>query len=196
MLHLARPTEGDWLGRAIAGIDVVLVDHAHLERKAASNAISLTFRYIAQPTLIAPLAALAREELAHFELVLGILAARGIPFRAQEPAPYAARLRRIVRPDEPARLLDMLLCCALIEARSCERMQLLAEGLAPKDPELARLYEGLLVAEARHHRTYVDLAAEIFPRTEVEARLAVVAAHEADAIARPLDDPGPVRLHN
>lgn len=193
MLALAAPTDPSWFDRASAHLDVILLDHAHCEKKAASTAINLIFRYQDRPALMAPLSALAREELAHFEEVLAVLARRGIAFRRLDPSPYAAELMSVVRDREPARLLDTLLSCALIEARSCERMQILADRLA--DPELARLYRGLLVSEARHHATYLDLARGVglFAEDEIRARLAEIAAHEAAVIARSPLEP---RMHN
>lgn len=193
MLHLRAATESAWTERALAAVPEILVDHAHCEKKAASTAMSLIFKYQDRGALLLPLSALAREELAHFELVLGHLAARGIPFRRQRPSPYAGKLMAIMRPREPERMIDTLLCCAFIEARSCERMKLLAGALP--DPELAAMYRGLLAAEARHHRLFVDLAIATgaAPRAEIEARVQEIAAHEAAVIA---DAPIEPRLHN
>ena len=191
MLHLASETGPDWGRRAVQAIDEILLDHAHLEKKAAGTAVNLIFRYPQHPVLMVPLSRLAREELAHFEQVLRILDDRGVPFERQRPAPYAGRLMKIVREGEPARLLDTLLCCAVIEARSCERMKLLAEHL--EQGELQDLYRGLLACEARHHGTYLELAKAIADEAEVLARLEVVATHEADVLADAPTDP---RMHN
>jgi tRNA-(ms[2]io[6]A)-hydroxylase len=127
------------------------------------------------------LSALAREELAHFEQVLARLARRGIAYGRLTPSPYATDLLAAVRPQEPERLADTLLCLSLIEARSCERMRLLADAVA--DAELAGFYRGLLASEARHHQSYVTLAASVLPEDAVRARLAELAAHEAAVIA-------------
>jgi tRNA 2-(methylsulfanyl)-N6-isopentenyladenosine37 hydroxylase len=181
MLRLALTTDPGWGAFAAARLGEVLLDHAHCEKKAAGAAVTLLFRYPEREPLQAPLAALAREELGHFELVLAELARRGIPFQRQRPSPYAGRLHAIVRREEPARLLDLLLCCAAIEARSCERLALLRDAL--DDAPLAALLSGLLAAEARHHRLYVELAEELFAKREVKARLAEVLAHEARVLA-------------
>lgn len=181
MLNLAADSSKEWLERALADMDEVLLDHAHCEKKAASTAVGLLFRYPQHEALLVPLSRLAREELAHFEEVLGHLEKRGVTFRRQHPSPYAGQLMEFARRDEPDRLLDTLLLCSLIEARSCERMQLLADNL--EDPELAELYRGLLASEARHHTSYVSLAEEFFPRDVVMARLKEAAAHEATVIA-------------
>jgi len=178
---LASATSPDWAARALASLDEVLVDHAHCEKKAASTAVSLLFRYPEQDALLAPLAGLAREELLHFEKVLAVLAGRGLGFRRLVPSPYAERLMATVRPQEPARLLDTLLCLALIEARSCERLGLLADALA--DDALGALYRGLLASEARHHAAYVALAATVADGADVGARLAELAQHEAAVLA-------------
>jgi len=190
MLGLAVPTSPSWVARALAAVDEILLDHAHCEKKAASTVVSLIFRYPDEPGLAAALAPLAREELLHFEEVLRHLARRGIAFRRQTPSPYAAELMKAVRPHEPARLLDTLLAMALIEARSCERMGLLAGAL--EDPGLVGLYRGLLASEARHHRTYVELAAAVASAAEVRARLDALAAHEAAVLAAA---PAIPRLH-
>ena len=178
---LASATSPDWAARAVASLDEVLVDHAHCEKKAASTAVSLLFRYPEQEALLASLAGLAREELLHFEKVLAALGRRGLGFRRLVPSPYAERLMAAVRPNEPARLLDTLLCLALIEARSCERLALLADALA--DHALGALYRGLLASEARHHATYVALAETVAESADVELRLVGLARHEAAVLA-------------
>jgi tRNA-(ms[2]io[6]A)-hydroxylase len=193
MLHLVSATDPSWADRAAAAVDTVLLDHAHCEKKAASTALSLVFRYPEVPGLAPALSAIAREELDHFERVLALLARRGLPFRRLPPSPYAARLAAAVRTFEPARLLDTLLCCALIEARSCERMLLLSRRL--EDPEPRALYEGLLESEARHHAAYADMArgTGLFAEEEVRERLRELSLHEAAVLH---DLPVEPRMHN
>ncbi len=195
MLHLAEPTSAAWLPWALEHIDPILVDHAHCEKKAASTAVGLIFRYPEFPALMVPLSRLAREELAHFEQMLATLDRRGVPFERLPPSPYAARLMAAVRSHEPARMVDTLICAALIEARSCERMGLLAAGLREHDAALADLYAGLLASEARHHDTYLDLARAtgVVPEAELRERLAALAEHEAAVLANAPWEP---RLHN
>ncbi len=190
MLHLATQTSPDWLPAALAGIDDVLLDHAHCEKKAAGAAIKLLFSYPHHRFLQEPLAELAREELAHFETVLGELDRRRVRYRTIRPSPYGMALHALVRRDEPERLLDLLLISALIEARSCERFQLLAEALG--DTRLAALYRGLLASEARHHGVFLELAVRLVGRPVAESRCAELARAEAEIIARPCDW---VRLH-
>ncbi len=181
MLELAAETSPEWARWAAAHRDEVLVDHAHCEKKAAGAAVNLIFRHPERPGWLAPLSALAREELSHFEGMLAHLARLGVAFGRQRPGPYGGKLHARVRGREGERLLDTLLCCALIEARSCERLGLLAAEL--DDPELAAFYRGLHAAEARHHRLYLDLAAEVAPAAEVATRLAELARHEAAVLA-------------
>ena len=195
MLHLAAPTAPAWVDAALADLPHLLLDHAHCEKKAASTAMNLIFRYVEDEGLMLPLSALAREELAHFELMIGVLHERGLAFTRLEPSTYAQGLLAAVRKDEPNRLLDTLLCCALIEARSCERMKLLSEALGPAgEPRLAALYKSLLASEARHFHGYVELATERFGRAEVSARLEVLAAHEAALLVDPASRP--LRMHS
>jgi tRNA-(ms[2]io[6]A)-hydroxylase len=203
VLHLRSQTTSGWEAWALAHLDEILLDHAHCEKKAASTAINLVFRYTQHESLVEPLSRLAREELEHFELVIAHLRRRGKRFVRQEPSPYAARLMAVCRKQDPGRVIDTLLCCSMIEARSCERMQRLHAALAARceagaadaDPELAALYESLLASEARHHATYVDLtrALELVPEAELRARLHELAEHEASVIATAPMEP---RLHN
>lgn len=191
MLDLASSTSAEWLAQALAAMDLILMDHAHCEKKAASTAIGLIFRYGHVPELIVPLSALAREELEHFELVVGLLRSRGLELRPMRPSEYAGRLHQAIRKGEPQQLLDSLLVCALIEARSCERMKLLADNL--DDPELSAFYRSLLACEARHFHGYVELAYGHFPREVVRARLHELADHEAAVLREPV---GALRLHS
>lgn len=196
MLRLASATPPAWAARVIPSLDEVLLDHAHCEKRAASTAIALVFRYPDRPSLALPLSRLAREELAHFEEVVEAIRRRGGEFRRIRPCGYASRLASAMRTFEPARLVDALLVASLIEARSCERMKCLADGLdaAGGAPELARLYRGLLACEARHHEDYVELARGlgVASEEEIRARLDELARHEAEVLAT---EPPLPRLH-
>ena len=185
-------------------MDEILLDHAHCEKKAASTALSMIFRFPEYPQLMVPMSELAREELEHFEQVVALIRKRGGEFVRQEPSPYAAQLMTAVRKQQSARLLDILLCCSLIEARSCERMQLIARALAERGAaspghelhELFALYDGLLASEARHHATYVELARDCVEvdEAELQARLRELAEHESAVIAAA--PPGQPRMHS
>ncbi len=174
---LACPTPAAWLDRAVTEVPTLLLDHANCEKKAASTALALMFRYPEHATLCHRMSRLAREELRHFEQVDKLMTRRGVRFRRVAPTRYAAGLRAEVRAGEPARLIDTLVCGAFIEARSCERFGALAPLL---DDELRRFYEGLMASESRHFRDYLALAVALSDEpidgrverlADVEARL-------------------------
>jgi tRNA-(ms[2]io[6]A)-hydroxylase len=181
---LAAATPAAWYEAALERLDVLLVDHANCEKKAASTALGLMFAYADDAALGLALARLAREELRHYEQVLGLMARRGVGYARLPPGRYAGELRRAVLRDEPARRLDLLIVGQLIEARSAERF----EGLIPRLPDdIGRCYAGLEAAEARHRSLYRDLAGRYAARRglDYEARLAALAAAEADLATRP-----------
>ena len=191
---LAAPTSWTWLEQANARPMEVLIDHAHCERKAAGSAVQMMFRYLCEPGLGEVLSPLAREELEHFEQVLLLIKARG---RYLEPLPspgYGAELAKHIRKVEPLRMLDSFLVAGLIEARSHERMALLAEH--SPDSELRSLYADLLASEARHFGLYWTLAASRWPRDVVTDRLSDLAAFEAAALEGFLAKPEDVRIHS
>jgi tRNA-(ms[2]io[6]A)-hydroxylase len=165
MLCLRVATDEAWAAAALGDVDGVLLDHAHCEMKAASNALSLATRHPQDAQLVRALTDLAREEIDHFQRVLEVLSARGVALGPPPVDAYAAELRRAVQvaPREPgiSGLVDRLLVGALIEARSCERFKLLADATAgdAANAELHTFWSELLAAEARHYRTFVELAA-------------------------------------
>ncbi|MCP9833340.1 MULTISPECIES: tRNA-(ms[2]io[6]A)-hydroxylase [unclassified Cyanobium] len=178
---LAAPSSAAWLEQALAHPELLLIDHAHCERKAAGAALQLMFRYPSDGELAAVLSPLAREELEHFERVQALLERRGLALRALAAPPYGAALAALVRRKEPERRLDSFLVAGLIEARSHERMALLAAH-SPV-PELRDLYGDLLASEARHFGLYWVLCERGWPRAEVIDRLATLAHHEAAILA-------------
>lgn len=186
-------TASAWAERLVVQIDELLVEQAHLEKKAAAAAISFLFRLPADAAAQRGLSQLAREELVHFERTLRLLAARGVAFVRQPPSAYAERLKEAVRRAQPERLIDELLLAAIIEARSHERMALLAEACRDPLPEVASFYAELCAAEARHAPLYQELAALLAEPAAVAERHAALGAHEA-AVLRALP-PGP-RLHS
>lgn len=175
-----------------AHLPALLIDQAHLEKKAAAAAVNFLFRLPLDAGALRPVSALAREELLHFERTLRLLAARGIAFAPQPPAPYAERLKAAAGRTMPQRLVDELLLAALIEARSHERMDLLAREFAADDAEIAAFYAELCVAEARHESVYVDLAQKLAPVAAVRARHDELRRHEAAVLAAL---PWSARLH-
>lgn len=155
---LGAATPPEWIAAAAADLPLILVDHAHCEKKAASSAINLLFRYPERPLLVNRMSRLAREELRHFEQVLKLMAKRDIAYRHLTPSRYAEGLRKHARTHEPVRLVDILIIGAFIEARSCERFEMLAPAL--EDREVADFYLGLRESESRHFRHYLELAEE------------------------------------
>ena len=148
-------TPDAWIDAALAEPELMLVDHANCEKKAAGTALNLMFRYLDNFDLLNKMSRLAREELRHFEQVIGIMKKRGIAYPHLTASRYAAGLRGEVRSAEPGRLIDTLICGAIIEARSCERFARIAPHL---DEELQKFYLSLLKSEARHFRDYLTLA--------------------------------------
>lgn len=191
---LAAPTSPAWLEQAIAHPDLLLIDHAHCERKAAGVALQLMFRYPSDGELADRLSPLAREELAHFERVLALMGRRGIAPRPLPAPPYGATLKARVRREEPGRRLDSLLMAGLIEARSHERMALLAAH--SPDPELRDLYGDLLASEARHFGLYWLLCEARHGREATVARLGELARVEWEALGPEPSGPWPVRMHS
>ena len=191
---LAGPSSAAWLEAANARPDLLLIDHAHCERKAAGVALQLMFRYPSDTALAQALSPLAREELEHFELVLQVLERRGIALRPLAAPAYGATLAAAVRRQEPQRQLDALLVAGLIEARSHERMALLAAHA--EDPELRELYGELLASEARHFGLYWVLAEERHGREATVARLEDLAQLESGALSGELADPHGLRMHS
>ncbi len=190
-LELASRTSEDWIDQAIRHIDLVLLDHANCEKKAAGNALSLLFRYPANGRLVETLSPLAREELQHFERVHRHLQRLGIPIKPLSAAPYAGRLNQHLRRSEPEHLLDTLLVAAIIEARSHERLGLL--GIHAPDPELRQFYLWLAAAEERHWQLYLDLALEQFPADQVQERLDTLLQVEAEILSSLHPEP---RVHS
>lgn len=148
-------TPQEWVDWALDNQDILLIDHAHCEKKAASSALNLIFRYVDDVTLLNKMSRLAREELRHFEQVLAIMMKRNIAYVHLPPSRYAGGLRKMVRTSDPGRLIDLLIVGAIIEARSCERFAKLAPYL---DSELNSFYLALLKSEKRHYQDYLSLA--------------------------------------
>ncbi|HCW89705.1 MAG TPA: tRNA-(ms[2]io[6]A)-hydroxylase [Marinobacter sp.] len=182
-------TPAAWIDNALANQGLMLIDHAHCEKKAASTALSLMYRYVDNTDLLNRMSRLAREELRHFEQVLAIMKKRAVDYCHLTPARYAAGLRKLVRGEDPARLVDVLIVGAIIEARSCERFAALAPYL---DDQLADFYNSLLKSEARHYQDYLQLA-EQANGGPVNDRVAEFMAVERELIESP---DGEFRFHS
>lgn len=183
---LKQPTDPRWLPNALAHFDLVLIDHAHCEKKAAANALSLLQSYPEIPELPMMMARLAREESAHLAKVLELMAARGLTLSRDGGDPYAQKLQALVRTPRDERRLDRLLVAAIIEARSCERLALLAEGL--EDERLRRFYRELAQSEDGHQSLFYRLAVNsLAPSSDaapvVDARLERMLEREAEIVS-------------
>lgn len=183
MLLFRERIPSDWLPKVLGDLPAVLVDHAHLERKAATSALNLE-KYRDLFPRVEELNAIAIEELQHFQLVLELLKRRGIPFGQPYPSPWIAGLMRSVRNGQRHQVIDHLMCCSLIEGRSCEKFQILAGALQEKDAELARFYAGLVESEGNHYATYL-LMAKAIDEAEANRRLDYYLDLDAKLIRQP-----------
>lgn len=179
-------TPKEWLAHAVNNIDILLVDHAKCEKKAASTALSLMFKYPERSELQVKMAQLAREEVLHFEQVYEKIEARNIAYKILSPSRYAASLRKLARASEPDKLVDFCILGAIIEARSCERFASLAPLLEENEPDLARYYRYLLKSESRHYEDYLALARE-YSTTPIDDYVARFLEREAELIQSPDD---------
>lgn len=147
-----------WIDRALLEPEILLIDHANCEKKAASTALGLMYRHTENYELLHKMSRLAREELRHFEQVIAIMKKRGIAYRNVTASGYAAGLHAHAAKRDPERLVDTLIMGAVIEARSCERFAALAPHL---DAVLQKFYLSLLQSEARHFMDYLALARSV-----------------------------------
>jgi tRNA-(ms[2]io[6]A)-hydroxylase len=167
-------TSEKWVAKALKNQEKLLIDHANCEKKAASTALSLIYRYPDNFDLVNKMSKLVREEMRHFEKVILIMKTRGIKYYNIDASKYASGLRKKIRTYEPARLIDTLIVGAFIEARSCERFSKLAPFL---DKDLKKFYLSLLKSEGRHFEDYLNLAKKIPDRT-FDDRVRVVREQE------------------
>ena len=152
-LKVDTPTS--WINSVASNLDVLLIDHANCEKKAANSALSITFRYVEYPDLIKHMSKLAREELRHFEQVIDLMLDLEVEYKPLSPSRYASALHKEISKEEPYRLIDTLICAAVVEARSCERFAAVSGEVPAK---IAEFYRFLLNSEARHFRDYIELA--------------------------------------
>lgn len=169
-LGLELPTDPRWTDIVAMQIGDILIDHAYCEQKAASSCISLIVHYPEKTLLVETLTPIVAEEWGHFQRVLKELKKRNIPLGRQRKDEYVGQLLLLAskKGDHDKALLDKLLIFGLIEARSCERFKLLSETL--EDESLQKFYRELMISEAGHYRTFLELAEAYLPPTEVRAR--------------------------
>lgn len=182
-------TPQSWIECALDQPQVLLLDHANCEKKAAGTALSLMFRYAEREELQQYLSRLAREELRHFEQVTALMKKRGIRYRQLSASSYAQRLQQHIAKQEPEKLIDTLIVLAFIEARSCERFYRLAPYL---DEELGRFYTSLLKSESRHFEGYLRMA-KLYAKQSIDQRVAFFAEVEREAI---LTEDAEFRFHS
>ena len=175
-------TPDRWLENALENPTLMLIDHANCEKKAASTAMNLIYRYIDNFELMNKMSKLVREEMRHFEQVLAIMRKREVVYQHVSASRYAAGLRDLARTEDPAKLVDVLIIGAFIEARSCERFARLAPYL---DPELEKFYTSLLKSEGRHFKDYLALATKASADESISDRIAFFAQHEQRLIEAP-----------
>lgn len=182
MLGLRLPTDPRWADIASQNLEEILTDHAYCEQKAASTAISLIVSFPEYPDLVSEMAALAREEMAHFEQVHKRIIERGLRLGRERKDEYVARINQFFPKtgDRLERLLQRLLIAALIEARSCERFKVLSENI--QDEDLARFYRGLMASEAGHYTTFLTFARKYGGRERVDAMWQALLDFEAEVI--------------
>ncbi|WP_026968991.1 tRNA-(ms[2]io[6]A)-hydroxylase [Algoriphagus terrigena] len=182
MLHLKLPTDPRWVGIAEMQIEDILVDHAYCEQKAASSCISLILRFVDLEELVDTLTPIVAEEWGHFERVLAQLRKRGMKFGFPRKDEYVIKLQEFVKKggSRMQQLTEQLLLNALIEARSCERFKLLSQNIA--DVELQKFYYELMISEAGHYVTFIELARKYQDVEKVNLRWQEWLAYEADVL--------------
>jgi len=178
---LLCPTPSAWVEWALENEQLMLIDHANCEKKAAATAMNLMYRYVDKTELLKKMSQLAREELLHFEQVVSLMQEKGISYNHLTSSRYASSLREHMHTHEPAKLVDTLIVGAFVEARSCERFA----SIAPKlDARLRRFYSSLLRSECRHYEDYLTLA-RLYQDSDITQRIAFFAAKEAELILTP-----------
>ncbi|HLR37298.1 MAG TPA: tRNA-(ms[2]io[6]A)-hydroxylase [Chitinophagaceae bacterium] len=170
ILGLKLPTDPRWINLAAISLEEILTDHAWCEQKAATSCISLIQKYPYKKRLVNDLAPIVTEEWGHFRMVLAEINNRNLTLGAQRKDEYVNALLKNSQKGGNAegRLLDQLLICALIEARSCERFRLLSEGL--EDEYLRKFYRRFMESEAGHYTLFISLANEYLPDNQVKNR--------------------------
>jgi tRNA-(ms[2]io[6]A)-hydroxylase len=170
ILGLQLPTDPRWVNLAEKSLEDILTDHAYCEQKAATSCISLIQRYSEKEKLVDELSPIVTEEWGHFRLVLAELQKRRLKLGKQRKDEYVNELLKFEKKggNEEDRLLDKLLICALIEARSCERFKRLSESLG--DQYLRNFYRRFMESEAGHYTLFIELAEAYIDKIKVRTR--------------------------
>ncbi|KAB2814908.1 tRNA-(ms[2]io[6]A)-hydroxylase [Phaeocystidibacter luteus] len=184
MLGLKLPTDPRWANIAEKNVEEILTDHAYCEQKAASTAISLIIGYPDYPELVSAMAALAREEMSHFEMVHKKIVERGLDLGRERKDEYVHQIMEFFPKtgDRRQRLVNRLLIAALIEARSCERFKVLSENI--EDTDLAEFYRKLMISEANHYTMFLKFARDIGGRESVDPKWNSLLEYEAEVMSK------------
>ncbi|MEL7221828.1 MAG: tRNA-(ms[2]io[6]A)-hydroxylase [Bacteroidota bacterium] len=182
MLGLQLPTDPRWVNLAEMDLAEILTDHAYCEQKATTSCISLIQAYPEREELVRELAPIVTEEWGHFRLVLRELEKRGLQLGRQRKDQYVNKLLAFQKKggSRDDKLLEKLLICALIEARSCERFRLLSLHIS--DDDLKAFYHRFMVSEAGHYVLFIELARKYFGAERANARWKEYLAYEAEVM--------------
>ncbi len=180
MLCLKCDTNPEWIEAVKKNLSVTMIDHAHAEKKAAATGLALINKYPERTDLALEMSNLIEEEIDHFRTVLEILDRKGIALTKDKGDDYVKALFTQMNKNEPERLLDHLLIAGIIEARSCERLQILEENI--DDDELKKLYHDLFPTEAGHYMMFIKLAKKYFDDETVDIRLNELSEFECTVI--------------
>lgn len=180
MLCLKKKSNPEWIESVLKNLPSVIIDHAHCEKKAAATGMSLLSTYFGKKEISFAMSDLVEEEIGHYRSVIKILDKMGLTLGRDEGDEYAKKLLSFVSKNEPQRMMDRLLTAGIIEARSCERLQILAENIT--DTELKNFYKELSDSEAGHYVTFVKLAKIYFDESDVKKRLDELTQIEAEIV--------------
>ena len=180
MLGLQFETETSWVDIAKDDLHQILTDHAFLEQKAASNAVSIIINYSEETDLVKEMSNIAIEEMQHFKMVHLLMVKRGMVLGREQKNDYAIKLQKFFNKtkDRTNALVQRLLVAALIEARSCERFKVFSENM--EDEELAKFYKNLMISEANHYTTFLSFARKYLDRAIVDEKWNALLAFEAE----------------
>jgi tRNA-(ms[2]io[6]A)-hydroxylase len=180
MLGLQFETETSWAEIAKDNLQQILTDHAFLEQKAASNAVSIIINYSEETELVKEMSNIAIEEMQHFKMVHLLMVKRGMVLGREQKNDYAIRLQKFFNKTKNRKdaLIQRLLVAALIEARSCERFKVFSENM--EDEELSKFYNNLMISEANHYTTFLKFAREYEDREIVDNKWNALVAFEAE----------------
>lgn len=180
MLGLQFETETSWAEIAKDNLQQILTDHAFLEQKAASNAVSIIINYSEETELVKEMSNIAIEEMQHFKMVHLLMVKRGMVLGREQKNDYAIRLQKFFpkTKDRTEALIQRLLVAALIEARSCERFKVFSENM--EDEELKKFYKNLMISEANHYTTFLQFARTYQDKEIVDKKWKALLAFEAE----------------